>query len=157
MGLTSGTLWTLQAALQARCPPPAGPGRVGVPRWGRRAPLPPVRGDTPEQGCPFPARDSRPTCVLCGRKQGGQTLCSGILFHPKTGCWYAGVATASQLVPADGCAFALHPGSQELFGTRAAVQSGVSSPPAATGRKGSTPPHLPCLWHKTSSDPQRSG
>lgn len=47
----------LQAALQEQCPLPTGPGRVGVPRCRRRAPLPLSQGDTTEQGCPLLARN----------------------------------------------------------------------------------------------------
>lgn len=53
-------------------------------------------------------------------------------------------------VSSHGYVFALHPGSWELPGTLLQCQ-------AVMGWKGSTLPHLSSLWHRASSDPQRSG
>lgn len=67
-----------------QCPLPRG--TTGVPHFGRREALSLSQGNTTEQGWPFPVRNPT-TCMLCGSKQGGQTLCCAILFNPKSVCW----------------------------------------------------------------------
>lgn len=56
----------LQTALQVRFPLLTGPGRVGGPCCGKRAPLPLSQGDIPEQDCPFLARNSPPLVYFVG-------------------------------------------------------------------------------------------